>query len=139
MANEKPHVRNAPPFIPHIQLTRESHSPSASIDPAQIHTPVQPFPYNRNIFSEGTPSVSTLPPPFPVAPRVLTRGARKALGLPLESETITFEAEASTTETEHTTPEIEYPLSNDWSNKDAKLFLEFREEHPELTVPEVYR
>ena len=84
MANEKPHLRNAPPFIPQVQLTRVSHSPSASIDTAQIHTPVQPFPYNINIFSEDSPSVSTLPPQFPVAPRVLTRAARKALGLPLE-------------------------------------------------------
>ena len=123
MANDKSHHRNVPPFIPHIQLTRESNSPSASTDPAQIHTPVQPFPYHRNIFSQETPSVTKLHPPFPVAPRVLTRAARKALGLPLESETFVSEAEVSTTDTEHTTPETEFPLLNEWTNEDAKLFL----------------
>ena len=127
MASDKSHHRNAPPFIPKVQLTGGFHQPSRSSDTTQVHTPVQPFPYNRNIFSEESPSVSTLPPPFPVAPRVLTCAARKALGLPLESETVIIEAEVSTTDTEHTTPETEYPLLNEWTNEDAELFLKFRE------------
>lgn len=131
MANEKSHFRNSPPFTPQVQLTRVSSSPSPSVDTFQINTPVQSFHYNKNIFAEDNTSISMLPPLFPVAPRVLTRGARKALGLPLESETVTLEVEASTTETERTTPETEYP--------NTEIFYKIREDNPDLMIVEAYR
>jgi len=130
MANEKSPFRNVPPFIPRIQLTGVSSSPSSLIDPAQVNILVQSFHYNRNILFENNTPVSTLPPLFPVAPRVLTRAARKALGLPLESETVTVEAKVSTTKSELATPEPEYP--------NTEIFYKIRAEHPDLTIVEAY-
>jgi len=123
MANDKSPFRNIRPFIPRIPLSGVSSPPGLSVDLTQVNTPIQSLHNNRNIHPENKTPVSTLPPLFPIASRVLTHGAWRILGLPLESEAVTTESKP--TSLEHTYPNVE-------------IFYKIRAENPDLTLAEAY-
>jgi len=128
MANEKSPFRNIPPFIPRISSAEGSNPSSSLIDPTQVDIPAQFFPYNRNIHLEDDTSNPILSFHFPVAPRVLTRGAQKALGLPLESKTVAAEVEMTVEDLELTMPDPEYPIN--------EIFNKIRADNPDLMITE---
>lgn len=74
--------------------------------------------------------MSSFPPQIIVPPRILMRGARRILGIPLEFEAASATIEHTPTEVEWTSPELTYP--------DINFFYKISAENPNLTFDEAY-